>query len=315
MATNSLGLARTIPESIKREVRQRSKFGCVRCRCGIYQYHHLDEGYVNTDTHSADDICLLCGSCHQAVHGGSLSNETVRQLYKRVENDPAAKRPFEQFDLSTRPIAVCLGSSRFESPQTLIRVGGRDVLTINTDDEDYGGISLSGVFCDNTGKELLRVSHNEWEASTHSWDVETKGRLITVRRGPKQVALRIRAVPPSEIAIEYLDMFFMGAHIMCDPENLLIGRNSYSTDAYLGIGKIDCSGASIAVDIADLHGVRPRFFALNVIGGQGIELVGAGLRIAVGASAMTSRDLRVVMPPEPTYRLSANLMKVLPRSA
>jgi magnesium chelatase family protein len=44
---NKHGLSRTIPAEIRREIRQRSKFGCVICRNAIYTYEHIDPTFVN----------------------------------------------------------------------------------------------------------------------------------------------------------------------------------------------------------------------------------------------------------------------------
>jgi len=40
-AKNRHGLHRRIPAAVEREVRQRCKFGCVVCRAGFYDYHHI----------------------------------------------------------------------------------------------------------------------------------------------------------------------------------------------------------------------------------------------------------------------------------
>ena len=48
-----------IPESMKREVRQRCGFGCVICGMPLYTYEHM-LGYVNVDRHVAEELTLLC---------------------------------------------------------------------------------------------------------------------------------------------------------------------------------------------------------------------------------------------------------------
>lgn len=39
---NQHGLQRGIPDPIKREIRQRSKFDCVVCRSGLFNYEHIE---------------------------------------------------------------------------------------------------------------------------------------------------------------------------------------------------------------------------------------------------------------------------------
>lgn len=65
MTTNIHGLARDIPENVRRQVRQECGFGCVICGLAIIQYHHIDPEFVDAEIHDPKKIVLLCGSCHQ----------------------------------------------------------------------------------------------------------------------------------------------------------------------------------------------------------------------------------------------------------
>ncbi len=79
---NKHGLSRYIPQHIKRELRQRSRFGCVICRRGFYQYEHIDPPFEDAKTHVPDRMCCLCGSCHDAVTRGQLSKALLLQKYR-----------------------------------------------------------------------------------------------------------------------------------------------------------------------------------------------------------------------------------------
>src|SRR5467141_5394733 len=83
---NAHGLSRDIPESIKREVRQRCGFGCIICGSAVVQYHHFSPAYVDALEHRAEGITLLCGRCHDKARSASIEE------IKRYDSSPFCKR-------------------------------------------------------------------------------------------------------------------------------------------------------------------------------------------------------------------------------
>jgi len=59
---NIHGLSRTIPEGIKRQVRQECGFGCVVCGLAIATYEHIDPPFKTAKDHDPSKIAYLCGS-------------------------------------------------------------------------------------------------------------------------------------------------------------------------------------------------------------------------------------------------------------
>ena len=57
---NKFELSRTIPEPIKRQIRQDSGFGCVICGLGIIQYEHVDPEFHLAKIHDPSKMTLLC---------------------------------------------------------------------------------------------------------------------------------------------------------------------------------------------------------------------------------------------------------------
>ena len=88
---NKYGLSRYIPSDVRREVRQRSKFGCVICRRGFYQYEHIDPPFDDATEHNPSHICCLCGSCHDSVTRGHISKEAIKAEYQRIQGLPLEK--------------------------------------------------------------------------------------------------------------------------------------------------------------------------------------------------------------------------------
>jgi 5-methylcytosine-specific restriction endonuclease McrA len=77
----------SIPEPIKRAVRQACGFGCILCGYPIYDYDHVVP-YATTEEHTIENLCLLCGRHHTEKNRGLLPVEKVRE----ARLDPINKR-------------------------------------------------------------------------------------------------------------------------------------------------------------------------------------------------------------------------------
>src|SRR3569832_302716 len=78
---NKFGLARSIPDPVKREIRKRSGFGCVICGLILYDYEHFDPPYEEATRHDPNGICLLCPNHHRRAGRPALSKEEVGRAY------------------------------------------------------------------------------------------------------------------------------------------------------------------------------------------------------------------------------------------
>lgn len=293
MTTNRFGLSRNIPEEVRREVRRRSKFGCVICRCAFYQYEHIEPAFADAQVHDPAHICLLCGHCHDKVTRGALSKKTVTEKYECVRTSASVGRPFDEFDLNTNQIKVTLGACSFHNAQTLIQLDGHVALAIEPPEEGAAFPRLSGYFSDVQGNELFRIERNVWYGPATTWDLEVKGRVITLRLESGHVALRIEVNPPTDIHVQVLDMRLGNGHLILRENALIVGRISTDTLYYVGLGWLDCHGARIGVLVDTQNPPAPKMKGFAIRGGEGIFLEGTGVSVAVGAGRMILRDVRI----------------------
>lgn len=291
---NRFGLPRAIPEAVKREVRRRSKFGCVLCRFAVCQYEHIDPVYVDAKSHEADAMCLLCASCHDRVTRGRISKAQVLARYSEIQSDPAVKAPFEELALTTSPLLVRIGSMYFHQASTLIRINGEYLLSIAPSESGIGLPSLSGLFYDANGNQILAIENNVWSGTLEAWDLTVEANRVVIRTAPGCIALELTINPPNEVWITRLNMFYRGCHIYSDREQVRLG---YATGPdqyrYLGFENFSCIGAKVGLDF-DLRqvGLNPSL-NLSIIGGKGISIEGAGLNVGVGAGQMVIASLRL----------------------
>lgn len=165
MEFNQYGLSRYIPAETRREVRQRSKFGCVICRRGFYQYEHIDPSFENAREHKAEGICCLCGACHDLVTRGQLSKQTVKAAYMKIKNMSFEKAgpPVGPLDFYDGSAELLIGGLLYNpAVRTVIRYNGQDIIRVLPGHQINEPGSISAIFTDDNGKEVLRLEENEW---------------------------------------------------------------------------------------------------------------------------------------------------------
>lgn len=224
--SNKYGLPRDIPYPIKQEIRQRSKFGCVICRAGIFDYEHIDPEYKDATTHNPDDICCLCTACHAKVTRRHFSKAYVRKKYTEVAGADHAEipPPFGDLDFHNGKAELTIGGILYDPGVTAaVKYHGKEILSISpSDGTDVAGINAT--FLDNNGEETLRILGNVWQGATRAWDTEVVGPRIKVRKRKGGFALVLRLEPPGRIIIEKLDMRVADAHILVSEKSHAIGR-------------------------------------------------------------------------------------------
>lgn len=290
---NQHGLSRHIPNEIALQIRQRSRFGCVICRCAIYQYEHIDPEYADARAHDPDKICLLCGGCHDRVTRGRISKETVKARYLEVQSAEEINAPFEELDLASNDISVVLGTATFEYAASLIRINGKDLLSITPPRDGAAFPTLNGIFCDRNGTEIFRVTDNVWEGSPSAWDIEVIGTTVTIKAEDHRPALSFEIIPPKTVHVKMLDMYKDNCHIVCDDQHLLVGQVHASRSTYVGLGNLSCGGAQVGVSVDSRSQAAPIPRGISIVGGQGISIDGTGINVAVGASSMLIAQMRV----------------------
>lgn len=260
---NDHKLSDHIPVETARLIRQQSRFGCVICRSGFYQYEHIDPTFEEAVEHNADNICCLCGSCHDAVTRGRWSKSKVKEAYQKIRSLPIAdvappKGPLDFHD--GRAELVIGGISYSPAVQTILRYHGFDLIRLDPGENGEPG-RISALFTDSLGCPTLQLVDNAFIGSLTNWDIQTVKNRITVSRSSGQVVLQLRLDPPGRIVVERLDMRFRRCHVLATEHAHAIG--TYLTDQVLAwasvelqIGQSNPAGA--AIEYADSETILMR---------------------------------------------------------
>lgn len=245
---NKYGLKRYIPVDIKREIRKRCGFGCVRCGFGWYDYEHFNPNYCDAKEHNPDGMTLLCMSCNQKRNRGTLSRETVISANRNPKclQDGFTK---ESFDYGSHLIEVKFASNTFIDCENIICIDDLPILAIKNPIEEGDTFLMSGIFFNSEGEKSFEIKDNEWFGEIDNWDIECIGKKIIIKENDKETTLIIRQEPPNLFVIEKINMLFNNTRIIGD-ENTLEIRDK---DGQISNNMSDCSFTSckIGVDIKE----------------------------------------------------------------
>src|SRR2546426_7501739 len=218
---NKYGLSRSIPEGIKRQVRQACGFGCVCCGLAIASYEHIDPEFHEAKSHDPDRMALLCEGCHSRI----TRNFWSKQRVKEARESPWCIQEgscHDAFDTGDNNLTVWVGGNRIVNMETILKVDDTALLSIEPPEASGGPYRLSGEFYDERGTFLFKIVRNEWFGEASNWDIECVGGRIIIRTEPQNIALQILCDPPGGMIIEKMNMFYKNAHFVADNYELRV---------------------------------------------------------------------------------------------
>ena len=200
---NKYGLSRYIPEDVRLNVRKNSYFGCVICGAGICTIDHVDPEYNECRIHDPEKMTLLCASCHDKKTRGIIGVKMVKNAMKNPfckDHNP----PSDFLDFGNDEPKIQFGNSLFINPKSIITINGESILSIKEpNEEEEDRFLLNAIFHNPKGIEAFRIEDNVWIGNIDNWDIETKGKSITIRSGKGNVVLRIENIP-EDLKIKYI---------------------------------------------------------------------------------------------------------------
>jgi len=221
-STNKYGLTRSsLSETVKRQIRKNSGFGCVKCGLAVGEYEHVDPEFNEALEHTPANMTYLCGRHHDLVTLGRVAKSTVKEWMKR----PAALQAgfsFEQFDIGPNRPTIVLGNITAIRPHVLIEYRDVPIFWIDEPEEPGGPFRLNADFRNRSGHVVFSIRNNEWRARTDNWDVESKGPRTIIRNGSRDIALTIRTDPPNQLTVERMDMRVDGLSFKFDGRHFFI---------------------------------------------------------------------------------------------
>lgn len=175
--------SRTIPEPIKREVRQACRFACVVCGCPLYEYDHIED-FSREQEHRPHNLVLLCPTHHRMKTNRLISKDDIRKY-----RDAARSRPSTAWErLFVEPRLLDVGSNECFTTDYFFVVAGRHWLGAKAASSEP---LLQGRITDENGRALAEIINGQISFSSDNWDVEFTGREIIIRNAPRSILLRL----------------------------------------------------------------------------------------------------------------------------
>lgn len=312
---NQHGLSRHIREPVKLKIRQNSNFGCVICRTAIYEFEHFDPDFKDAEKHDPDGIALLCPTCHSLVSKGRIPKSEVAKKYRMVRSktNPIPPKDHEFFQHYSEKLNIKLGNSLFTGFQSIINLDGKDVLSYSLDKVSKRFV-VSGEFYDREGNEIFRIERNEWIGPTDVWDVEQKGRTLTIKKSAKKIIFSATKDNENELLIiNELDMFFFPFHLKISSDKLLVGQYSQSKEdcVYFEV-EGDFIGGDCAIYLDSGRSKEPQIGQLQIKGGEGAWIEGTGIYFGFGVQKASIRNIKVLNSGCPLLNNPKNVKSLTP---
>lgn len=229
-----------IPESIKREVRQRCGFGCVLCGLPLYEYEHMLE-WSRTKRHKASEITLLCRFHHGQKTNGLIPKEIIEKANKEPFNlQTGVSEKLKLHYSGNSNITLGIGGSvvKFATfPKNFIiypiMIDNQALLAFKITN---GNLFINYIVFNDFNEPVLIIKENEITYSASLWDIEFVGTTLTVREAAGQVLLKISFNPPTSINIVSARLLYNGVEVHFR-ENYIFNVNNN-----IFFGKINFNG-------------------------------------------------------------------------
>ena len=242
-----------IPFPLQRQIRQRCRFGCVLCGAPLYEYHHMNP-YQEAQGHNADEITLLCDKHHKEATKGLLTADRISQANANPFNIQKKVSSPYGLHFQGNEFHCVIGGNRF-SGGLRNRDGTVAMVAVSVDDIDLlwytidtcGHVFLHANIFDENNLPLLRIIGNWLAYRTEAWDIEFKGKLLTVREAARKILFEIEFSPPNQAIIHRARLLCNGVEILVrksrvfvvNSETLLVGCTGRDGPIGLQIGRND----------------------------------------------------------------------------
>ena len=173
----------TIPEAVKRKVRQEAGFGCCKCGFPIIEYHHIVR-----DSQRPKDVMLLCPiHHHEATVGAMLDKE--QRFYKAHPYNIEKGFVEGKLKINQKTPVVNIGTNQLVGDGNFILIDGENLLSIEINE---GRLELSIKLYDQKDNLVARIECNEWiSGDPLPWDLESKFQWLRIRRKLRDIALEV----------------------------------------------------------------------------------------------------------------------------
>ncbi|MGL5363149.1 MAG: hypothetical protein ACRDBH_09725 [Bosea sp. (in: a-proteobacteria)] len=223
---NRFGLSRSIPAEIKRAVRVRDGFGCIFCGNALITYDHFNPEFRDAETHDADHIHLMCGSCENKRRRGHIADSVMSQ---KIDQQFALSNGYSKEKIYNGIIknnVFDIGSTKFVDCKSIIKDNGKSILWLSKSDEDDSFL-LNFVFNGPNGKTILKIENNEVIVSSENFDFLLEKRRLKLIAFGDDYGFNLDADIDGNLNIKRMFVYLKKAFFIVDKNTFIcIKRNA-----------------------------------------------------------------------------------------
>lgn len=211
---------KSIPNSVKVEVRKRCGFGCVICGDPEYDYHHIIH-HASGGADSAENLVILCPTHHSSYHRGTIPQSVIKNF--NASPFALSKTPFKylHIDLSGY-IPITLGNIGFgisnsgKTKRRLDLLKFHDGYSPFSIEADNSQIFLNADLRSQSGETQLIIERNNLSYSNKMHDFYFKSNQIFIKNRNGSLALHAKIendhIKISEASILHKGTLFVADH-------------------------------------------------------------------------------------------------------
>jgi hypothetical protein len=184
----------SVPEPVKRQLRQEAGFGCCKCGQPIIQYHHIIEWAVEQHFRPVD-VMVLCPLHH---------DEATKQAMTQAEQRTYKAKPFNiergwaqgPLKMNQKYCAVGTNALTLVGDNVEVVIDGEQLFGMSLGADQT--LSLSSKLFDYNDTLIAQIVENEWiSGDPMAWDIVADWQYLAIRQKARHVTLEIdaRAIP------------------------------------------------------------------------------------------------------------------------
>lgn len=252
-----MSTSRSIPLGIKRKVRQRCGFGCVKCGFPLYEYDHMKEWSVVKE-HNENDITLLCDTHHKMVTNGLITRDQISKYNSNPFNHQKGVSGSMPLHYEGKDCSILIGTSFFkkelnENTNFINAIVVDNIPLVGFVHQD-GQLLLNINQFDSCNRLIFQVINNELAYSIEPWDIELVGTNLKIRNKPRNFLIEIDFKPPNSIYIKNGLFFCNGIKITIKEGGETIIQNNKGDLRSLAF--IYGEGVSNGIIIGENHAIK-----------------------------------------------------------
>ena len=217
--------------------------------------------YADATMHDPENICLLCGSCHDKVSRKHYSKNFIKNKYKEIQNIDDSNE-----DFSSQPLlpqmedqSIFISKFNFSGSQNIIVYKGAPIISIKQNFEN-GGREIDFCLFDERNNLLFEIEKNVCKTYNKAYDFEVKGNNFKLySRRSKIVELEI--LNDREIRIKFLHLKINHHYILITDDRYMCGVEIDTNNSIFlsyDFELMETGEFSSFIEIADWHEIELR---------------------------------------------------------